>query len=346
MERSSHAAPRMDDHGHRGFAQHPHWRRLGQLLTLVFFALVVGMIATRARTIAWDQVGESLRGMPVSTLLAAAGLALASYAIYAAFDWFARSYLPDTLGARMSRPRQFAIAWVSYAFNLNLGSLIGSVGFRYRLYSRSGVEAQTIARIIALSLVTNWSGYFLLGGTVFALRCVRLPEGWELGTTGLQLLGVGMLALLSAYVALCARWHDRTLSLRGHEFRLPTLRLACAQITLSSLNWLAIATTIWVLLPEHVGFAAVLSVFLLSSVAGAVTHVPGGIGVLEAVFFALLGSRVAEHDLLAALLAFRGVYYIGPLAPGFLLYLWIELRGRRGSARRLRTPRRLSGAGP
>jgi uncharacterized membrane protein YbhN (UPF0104 family) len=143
-----------------------------------------------------------------------------------------------------------------------------------------------------------------------------------------------MLVLLAGYLIACARLHDRPWTLRGHEIVLPSPQRALAQIAASSLNWLAIAATIWVLLPEHVNFAAVLTVFLLSSVVGAMTHVPGGLGVLEAVFFALLGDEVPQHDLLAGLLAFRAFYYFGPLLIAIVLYAWIEFRGRRGGVRR------------
>ena len=56
----------------------------------------------------------------------------------------------------------------------------------------------------------------------------------------------------------------------------------------------------------------VLAVLLLAAVAGAVSHVPGGLGVLEAVFIAALGSQVPRPELLAALLAYRCVYYLLP----------------------------------
>lgn len=310
---------------------------LNRTVTVGFVALVAWLVASRIHSVDWAKVTTSLREMPAWILLIAALFAAASYAIYACFDWFARIYT-----TQVPKLRQFEIAIVSYAFNLNLGALIGSVGFRYRLYSRSGVDSKNIARIVATSMVTNWSGYLLLGGIVFIGRFVSLPEGWEIGAVGLQVVGGGMLLLLAAYLALCARSHGKTWTFRGTEFSLPSLRMALGQVVASSLNWAAIAATIWILLPDSVGFGAVLAVFLLSSVAGAMTHVPGGLGVLEAVFIALLGADVAQHRLIAALLAFRVFYYFGPLAIAIALYLWIEVRGRRGGARRAARRRGIS----
>jgi uncharacterized membrane protein YbhN (UPF0104 family) len=307
----------------------PWLKWLNRMLTFGFIGLVAWLVASRAKSVDWHKVLLSLREMPTWVLALAAAFAVASYVIYACFDWFARIYT-----TQVPRLRQFEIAFVSYAFNLNLGALIGSVGFRYRLYSRSGVDARNIARIVATSMVTNWSGYFLLGGIVFIGRFVDLPKGWEIGAIGLQLIGGALLLLVAAYLVLCARSHGKVWSFRGTDFKLPSLRMAVGQVAASSLNWIAIAATIWVLLPAPVSFGAVLAVFLLSSVAGAMTHVPGGLGVLEAVFIALLGGEIAQHRLIAALLAFRVFYYFGPLAIAIALYLWIEMRGRNGGARR------------
>lgn len=313
-----------------------------RIVTVLFAGLILWLLISRAQTIEWDKVGAALQEMQWQTLAIAGGFALASYLLYGIIDWFARIYT-----RKVSRLRQLAIAVVCYAFNLNLGSLIGSVGFRYRLYARHQVQASTVAQIVALALLTNWSGYCLLAGVLFAGRFVALPQGWELGEAGLQVFGIGMLLVLLGYVGLCARLQSRPLRFRGREMQLPSWRMALLQILASSANWLAIAGVIYVLLHEHVSYGAVLAAFLLSSVAGAMAHVPGGLGVLEAVFFALLGNSVQHHELLAGLLAFRAIYYLLPLMLAVLLYGWLEWRApgrasrpQRTKAGRLRRTRR------
>jgi glycosyltransferase 2 family protein len=80
------------------------------------------------------------------------------------------------------------------------------------------------------------------------------------------------------------------------------------------------------LLPGPVGYPMVLGVLLLSAVATAIAHIPAGIGVLEAVFLALLGGRIAEAPLLAALLAYRAFYYLVPLLLAVVVFLLFEAR--------------------
>ncbi|MDB5986792.1 MAG: putative rane protein [Nevskia sp.] len=305
--------------------KHHYGRILRRLAIAIFFVAVAVLLYMRARAIDWGKVLQSLRHFEPSTIALAAAAALASYLVYACVDLFARAYT----GKAIPRLLSMQIAFVSYAFNLNLGSLIGSIGFRYRLYSRFGVQPELIGRIVGLSLVTNWSGYFLVAGVAFLLRFVQLPAHWDLGTLGLQVCGAMLLITICGYVALCAFSKRRSWTIRKTELNLPSATTALAQIGLSSLNWLLIGSVLFVLFEGRVDYPTVLAVFLLSSIAGAATHIPAGLGVTEAVFISLLGSRMPHHELLAAILAYRGIYYLGPLVLAFFLYLGLEARARR-----------------
>ena len=300
------------------------WTLLRRIGVCAFFILIAALLASQARTIEWSKVLVSLRRFEAGTLWLAALAAAASYCVYSCVDLFARAYT----GKNIPRLLSMAIAVVSYSFNLNLGSLVGSVGLRYRLYSRFGVKPELIGRIVGLSLVTNWSGYFLVAGIAFSFRFVRLPPGFDLGTLGMQWAGLALLTILAAYVGACAFSRRRTWRIRNTEIGLPSARLVLAQIALSSLNWLLMATVIYVLLSGRIDFAAVLAVFLLSCIVGAATHVPAGLGILEAVFIGVLGGRIQHHELLAALLAYRGIYFLAPLVLASALYFWLEARPR------------------
>jgi len=94
------------------------------------------------------------------------------------------------------------------------------------------------------------------------------------------------------------------------------------------LNWSLIGGMIWLLLQRQLPYHEVLAVALVAAVAGVITHVPGGLGVLEAVFLALLGHRAPQGTLLGALLAYRAIYYLLPLILAALTYVATELRAR------------------
>ena len=73
-----------------------------------------------------------------------------------------------------------------------------------------------------------------------------------------------------------------------------------------------------------------LGVLLVSSIAGVIVHIPAGIGVLEAVFLALLaGEHMSQGVIIAALLAYRVLYYFIPLLLALIAYLVLESRAKK-----------------
>src|SRR6185312_2855185 len=72
----------------------------------------------------WPKVFEALRDYRASTLCAAALAALGSYLVYACYDLVGRAYTRHRLPAW----RAMSIAAISYAFNLNFGTLVGGMG--------------------------------------------------------------------------------------------------------------------------------------------------------------------------------------------------------------------------
>lgn len=295
-----------------------------RLVSLLFVAGVAVLVAQRVRAIDRDAVGEALSAYTVGTLATALALTALSYLLYGGYELIARAYVKH----RLPRRRVAAIAFVIYAFNLNLSAWIGGLGFRFRLYGRNGLHAGTIARILGLGVATNWLGYTLLAGIAFTAGVLPIPDDWPVGQGLLRGIGVVLLALAAAYFTLVTRSRRRSFRLRGHEFLLPPPRLAIAQLAASSLNWLTIAAIVWVLLGRSVPYPTVLSVLMVASVAGVVAHIPAGLGVIEGVFLALLGTTVGEDRLLAALLCYRAIYYLLPLLGAIGAYLALEARGR------------------
>src|SRR5690606_6672824 len=180
-------------------------------------------------------------------------------------------------------------------------------------------------RVLGLSLATNWLGYLVLGGAVFATGVIAPPAEWRVGAGALRALGVLMLALAVAYALMCHYSPRRRWSVRGHEIELPPLRMALAQFVLSCTNWLLMAGVVNLLMPASVSYPTVLGVLLTAAVAGVLTHIPAGLGVIEAVFIALLGSAHGHGELLAALLAYRALYYLAPLLVALGVYAVLEM---------------------
>ena len=318
--RARRAAPGQAGHG----SHHPWWPWTRRVLSLLFFTAVTVLLVQYARHIDWGDVLDSVRNTPGPALLAAALLAAGSHLLYSCFDLIGRRYTGHELPTRTV----MAVTFISYAFNLCIGSLIGGVAFRYRLYSHLGLGKGVITRIVSMSMLTNWLGYKLLAGIVFLVRPLQLPPSWKMGNHGLQWLGVALILISLGYIVACARAGDRVWNVRGHELYLPPWRMAVLQMAISCVNWSLMAGVIYVLLQQSVPYTDVLTVLLIGAVAGVIAHVPAGLGVFEFVFLALLSHRAPEGHLLAALLGYRTIYYIAPLTVAALLYVVMEAHAR------------------
>lgn len=301
------------------------WMRWGKrVLTLFFLLLVPTLLYMLARNLDWGEVRQALGDYSPHTLLVGALIASASYLVFSCYDLLGRRYSRHHLPTRQVMP----VAMVCYAFNLNFTTWIGGVAMRYRLYMRLGLSASTVTRILSLSLLTNWTGYMALAGVIFSLRLVKLPESWALGVTGLQLLGFTLLGIVSAYVGICAFSRQRVWHFGERSITLPSLGMALLQLCLGASNWALMAALIFWLLPEGAAYSSVLGVLLISCMAAAVAHIPAGLGVLETVFLALLQHQYSQASLIAALLAYRVLYYLLPLVLASATYLVLEKRAR------------------
>ena len=308
-----------------------HWRSRAwwpwtrRALSLLFFAAVVALLVRYGRNIDWGDVLDSLRNTPQPALLLAAGLAATSHLLYSCFDLIGRRYT----GHDLPTPTVMAVNFISYAFNLSIGSLVGGVGFRYRLYSRLGLKNGVITRIVSMSMLTNWLGYKLLAGLLFLLHPLALPPSWKMGNHGLQWLGAALVLISLGYLVACVRSGDRVWTIKGHELYLPPWRMAVLQMAISCLNWTLMAAVIYVLLGGALIYTDVLTVLLIGAIAGVIAHVPAGLGVFEFVFVALLSHLIPEGRLLGALLGYRAIYYIVPLIAASVLYLVMEAHAKK-----------------
>ncbi|MBB6560912.1 uncharacterized membrane protein YbhN (UPF0104 family) [Acidovorax soli] len=294
------------------------------LATGAVVLLIGALLLRQARNVDWGAVWNALAAMPLPVLLGAAALAFASHGIYSTFDLFGRAYTRHGLPVG----RTVGTTLIAYPFTLNLGSLIGGVTVRYRLYSRQGLSVGDIGQVVALSIITNWLGYFVLAGAVFWLWTPQLPEGWDMASHQLPWIGSAMATVTLLYLAACIARHGRPATVRGHEFTVPHWRTGLLQVVLSAVNWMVMAGAIWLLTQQQAPYVAALATVLLGAVAGLISRIPAGLGVLEAVGTAVLSAYMPAPQALAAILAYRTLYFFAPLALAALAFGVVELRWR------------------
>ena len=259
---------------------------------------------------------------------AALGLTAASYLLLTLYDVLALRIIGKLLPWRTAALASFT----SYTLSHNLGlSLLTGGSARYRVYSANGLEGADIVRIIATASMTFWSGVVVMAATALAMHPANIALGPVLVPLGLQrLIGLGVLAV-TVWLVLKARKPGQSLRIFGWTLPLPSAGQAVSQICVAGLDLAVASAALYVLVPG-VGIQMFPLFFLgyaLAIIVALVTHVPGGIGVFEAVMIAAL-PNVDKSALLAALVAYRAIYYLLPLLVAAVLLAVHEHRQWRG----------------
>lgn len=121
--------------------------------------------------------------------------------------------------------------------------------------------------------------------------------------------------------------------------RLPGRRLTFLQLVITALDVAAAATVLYLLLPEAPPFGAFMLIYLLALAAGVLSHVPGGVGVFEAILLAAFADKLGAAPLAAALLLYRLIYVVLPLLVACLFLLINEASACSSPVSRFGRPR-------
>jgi len=289
--------------------------------------VLVGLLAFAFKglwqEISYDEVVAAVRGVDPQDLALALLATAVSYLALSGYDHSSLRYVGATVPYRTVAQTSF----IAYALTNTIGLGVFTGGaVRMRLYGAAGVEAGMISRAIAFNAVAFGLGV----GTVGALGLlwdaqalaplVHVPA-WLLSTCAWLVL-----AMIGALLVWCRDGRERRL-LGRFTLRLPRAALALRQMLWSVLDILAAGAVLWVLLPDGaVGFPVFIGFYAAALVLGVISHVPGGLGVFEAVMLVALGGRVPAESLAGALVLYRLIYYVLPLLLAMLLMMLHELR--------------------
>jgi len=298
-------------------------RRVGKVAPWVLAGLVLVLVVRQAMLIDWGEVRSAVTDLPIKVLALAAAVALAGHMTFAAYDLVARR----AVGHAASAKRSALIGGISYAMNLNFGALVGGVAVRLNLYRRAGVPLRQGSLVVAGGMAANWCAWcVLVAGALLWADPLLWPTNWPDLAYGWRLVAAGVALAIPALVLLACVYRAGQRLWRRNIARWPNWQHAATWLLLALLSWSLACTVVWVLLQGAAPWWAVAGALMLAAIAGVVTHVPAGLGVLEAVVLTALAGLAPQPTLLAALLAYRAVYYVLPLAFALLAYAWLEAR--------------------
>ena len=295
----------------------------------VFFAALL-VLRGELRHVTWVELMRDVVGTTPRRLALAIALTAVNYAVLTVYDLLAFVYIRKPIARR----RVALASFVAYAVANNIGfSVLSGASVRYRFYRRWGVTTDELSRIVFFYATTFWLGLLLIGGV--SLATSRLPADLQLPATPLVAVGGWLLALLVvAYLAATWVLHGPVRIYR-FELALPPPGLALTQLAVSVCDWILAGSVLYVLLPVSAPPLSFLGAFVMAQLLGLASHVPGGIGVFEGLMILLLEPYVPSAALLPALIVYRAIYYVLPLAVALVILVADELSQRRAQAARV-----------
>lgn len=290
--------------------------------TLGFIALQHLLAEVRLR-----DIRHAVHAISGWRIVAALGFTCASYFFLTLYDVLALRVIGKRLSYRIAAIASFT----SYTLSHNFGfALLTGGTARMRVYSANGLHPPDIVRIIAIASATFWTGVVSVAAIALCIHAQPLAlASLTMPVSGQRWLGASLIAVLCVAMALSGK-RARSLHLFRWRLPLPTARQALAQVCVSACDIAAASAALFLLVPGA-GLDLFPQFFLAYSLALIValfSHVPGGLGIFEAVIIAAI-PELPTPQLVAALVLYRVIYYLLPLVLAALMLAVHEHRNWR-----------------
>ncbi|WP_374981872.1 bifunctional lysylphosphatidylglycerol flippase/synthetase MprF [Pseudomonas solani] len=299
---------------------------IGLAFTLLLFT--IGLVACwhLLRELDPDALRTAVRDVPGTSLLMAIGATAIGFVALMGYEWSGCRFA----GVKLPFPRMALGSFCATGIGNAIGlSVITGGSVRYRLYSRDNVGTGDIARITLFASLALGSALPPLAAVAALSDLPAAAQALRISTTLVAIIASAVIAATVIAVLWLSRLREPVaptpgcVNIRiGHRtLRLPGLQLSALQLLITLIDVCAAAAVLYVLLPEAPPLGAFLLVYLLALAAGVLSHVPGGVGVFEAVLLAAFAGQLGAAPLAAALLLYRLIYVGLPLILACLLLL-------------------------
>ncbi len=302
---------------------------IGLAVTLLLFTIALIACRHLVNDLDPDSLRESVLHVPITALLGALAATVVGFVILLGYEWSASRFA----NVKLPLPTLAFGGFNAFAIGNAVGlSMLSGGSVRYRLYARNGLGPGEVARMTLFASLSLGCALPILAALATlsdlpaAASALRLPAGVLAAVAVAILLGCGALLMAIKRRRLPEQpFPDNVLIQLGRRtLRLPGMRLAALQLVITALDVAAAATVLYLLLPEAPPFGAFLLIYLLALAAGVLSHVPGGVGVFEAVLLAAFADQLGSAPLAAALLLYRLMYVVLPLLVACLSLLCNE----------------------
>ncbi|MDT8856007.1 bifunctional lysylphosphatidylglycerol flippase/synthetase MprF [Paracoccaceae bacterium Fryx2] len=268
-----------------------------------------------------NDVADQMRATPWSTLALAFLATLGGYLALVGYDWSALRYI----GKPLPVPVVVAGGLMAYAFGNTVGlSAVSGGAVRYRIYSGLGLDGYDVAAVSTFAAVSYGVAATLVGLGALAAHPAALSAVVPIAPHLLRWLALAAIAAVVVPLVV-ASWRKGELRFRRFSLRAPTLPVLAGQVLFSLADIALSAVALYLLLPPiEMGFFSFLAVFAAATMAGILSHVPGGVGVFETVVIAAMPAGTQIETVAAGLLLYRFTYYIVPFVLALIVLALYE----------------------
>lgn len=280
-------------------------------------------------------VVAKMQAVPASALLLAAACAAGAFTTLALYEIVVVRYVKHCIG----RAKPVITALIAFPLGHAVGQAMLSGGaLRYRMYTPAGFTAMEVGATVLLCNLPYALGFGLLFDLALVFGAERLAPLFRISSQWLFVLGCIGLAKDAGYL-LVVKLRKAPIRFGGWAVNLPTLRLTLLQLLVGIIDVVLVSSILYILLPEsaRLPYLPFLAVYLASVLAGVLSHVPAGLGVIESMLLLLL-PHVPPADLLASVLLYRVIYEIVPVVLALALWGAYELLAADGALPRLLRP--------
>lgn len=280
---------------------------LRQILPAAFALGFVLLFADRLPKVSLTEVLHAVRAVAFHQWVAAVGATVASFWAVGRYDAIVHAVLRSGIPSQAAR--RAGIAAIAVSQTVGFGLLTGALA-RWRLLPEMTFwQALRISTVVALSFLAGWA-------VVSATTLLVLPTSFSVPLPLLLLPVAGFCGLIALSL------FQPPFVLFGQRRRFPPVQAILQVLVLTLVDTLSASAALFVLLPEPgvIQFGMLYPAYLLALGAALVSGTPGGVGPFEVTLLALLPAESAV-PLVAAILAFRAVYYGVPAVIGGLCLL-------------------------
>ncbi|MBV8653898.1 MAG: lysylphosphatidylglycerol synthetase family protein, partial [Alphaproteobacteria bacterium] len=301
------------------------------IVVLGLGGLVIVLIHNLSHDLDYRAMVRALRELPFAAIGWSVAATVASFVALIGREYCGLLYV----GARVP-PTLLAIA--SFCGNalgnaVGFGALSGGA-IRYRMYRSVGLTPEAVGGVIAFTTLGSAIDVVLFAALSAIAAAPAIAALYQVSAIAINAIAWPLL-IATAFLTAFGSIRHKALRIRGLALSFPGPRLFLAQLLFTGLDVLFAAASLWVLLPaERLELLPFVAIFTVATGLGIVSSVPGGLGIFDTVVLAGLSHQVPPNEVAAAVLAYRGIYFLLPLIVAAAVLAGFEVReaARRANA--------------